>query len=103
MKWTKHTSAARHDSKAITKRGQGTEKTPVAGIVERGGEVRTQVVKKSESMNFKTLKRVFDNNVVKIKSAFITDEYKGYMPMAGNGVAHAVVQIRRQCNTHKYD
>ncbi|NIZ41260.1 IS1595 family transposase [Entomospira entomophila] len=74
------------------KRGRGTNKTAVVGLQERGGEVRVEVVdREKDSMNFKTLKRIFDNNVDKIKSVLVTDEYLGYAPMASNGVSHFVI------------
>ncbi|NIZ19268.1 IS1595 family transposase [Entomospira culicis] len=74
------------------KRGRGTNKTAVVGVQERGGEVRVEVVdREKESMNFKTLKRIFDDNVDKIKSILVTDEYLGYAPMGNNGVSHFVI------------
>ncbi len=78
-------------SSLLNPRGRAARKTPIVGMAERSGEVRTRVIDKNESMNFKTLKRIFDENVDKIKSVLIIDEYKGYSPIAGNGVAHAVI------------
>lgn len=73
------------------KRGRGTDKTPIVGMVERSGEVRAEVINKGVSMNFKTLKAIFDRNVDKIKSVLITDEYGGYKAMDKNGVEHKVI------------
>lgn len=80
--------------KGSSKRGRGTNKTPVVGLTERNGEVRTQVIGVNDKMNFKTLERIFKNNVDTIKSVLITDEYRGYSPMAASGVSHAVINYQ---------
>ena len=76
--------------KGTSKRGRGTSKTAVVGIMERGGQVRTQVINKSQKMNFATLSGILHRNVDVIKSHLITDEYRGYSPMR-NIVDHSVI------------
>lgn len=57
------------------KRGRGTEKTPVAGIVERNGDVIAEVMKYTTSSE---LKKLVNKYVDKDESIIVTDEYKGY-------------------------
>lgn len=60
--------------KGQSKRGRGTNKTPVFALVKRGGDVRAKVVAKVTS---KTLaKEIFDN--VDLRSRLITDQLKLY-------------------------
>ncbi|MBU0516385.1 MAG: IS1595 family transposase [Proteobacteria bacterium] len=62
-----------------TKRGRGTNKVPVVGVVERGGKVRAKLVK---DVKAKTLAS-FVREHVDVKSAtVITDEFKGYIRFA---------------------
>jgi len=72
------------------KRGRGTSKTSVVGIVERDGEVKTEVVNKSNKLSFSTLSGILKRNVDVIKSHLVTDEYRGYSPM-GSIVNHSVI------------
>ena len=72
-------------------RGRATGKTPVLGMIERGGKVRTSVVQKGKSLNFKTLKRVIDQNIDTVQSVLLTDEYPGYSPAARHGIKHMVM------------
>jgi len=60
------------------KRGRGTKKTPVVGMIERGGKVRAQVVK-NEKLSKKTLESLVRKNVDTENSVLMTDEYKGYL------------------------
>jgi transposase-like protein len=57
------------------KRGRGTSKIPVAGIVERSGDVIAQVMK---NLTYNELKKMVENYTDKEDSIMITDEYKGY-------------------------
>lgn len=58
-------------------RGRGTSKTPVVGMIERGGRV---IAKKQNELKFVDLKKTalqhidFDNTVL------MTDDYRGYIP-----------------------
>jgi transposase-like protein len=58
-------------------RGRGTKKTPVIGILERGGDVRTKVVKKSD-LTAKKLSALVRQHVDIANSTILTDEYAGY-------------------------
>lgn len=57
------------------KRGRGTDKTPVAGIIERNGNVIAEVMK---NISYSDLKKLVDKYVDKDDSIMITDEYTGY-------------------------
>lgn len=79
--------------KGKNRRGRGTKKTPVLGLVERKGDVRASVL---PNITGKTLKREIQKNV-DISSRFITDElptYKGIGKAFKGG--HAVVKHRRK-------
>lgn len=57
------------------KRGRGTKKIPVVGIVQRDGNVVAQVMQK---LTYENLSSMVKKHVEKEKSVLITDEYKGY-------------------------
>jgi hypothetical protein len=57
------------------KRGRGTDKIPVAGIVERDGNVVAQVMKHT---TYRDLKALVNKYVDKEDSVMITDEFKSY-------------------------
>lgn len=71
------------------KRGRGTTKTPVVGMVERDGSVRAKVIH-SQKLNHKTLSSLVRENVDRSNTTLVTDEYKGYIGMA-RIVKHEVV------------
>lgn len=60
------------------KRGRGTSKTPVVGMVERGGDVKAKVVK-NRKLDSKTLSALVRANVDTSNAILITDEYRGYL------------------------
>lgn len=62
-----------------SKRGRGTDKTPVIGIVERGGRVKAKKADKTK-LKFKHLRAMVRENVDFANSKLITDEYRGYTP-----------------------
>lgn len=62
-----------------SKRGRGTDKQPVVGMVERGGRVRAKKTDKTK-LKFKDLRRMVRENVDFECSKLITDEYRGYTP-----------------------
>lgn len=62
-----------------SKRGRGTDKTPVLGIVERGGRVRAKSTKKHK-LKFQHLRAMVRENVDFVNSTLMTDEYRGYVP-----------------------
>jgi transposase-like protein len=57
------------------KRGRGTKKIPVVGIVERDGNVVAQVMR---SLTYKNLKAMVQKHVEEEESILVTDEYRGY-------------------------
>jgi len=62
-------------------RGRGTKKTPVVGMVERGGNVRAKVAKKKD-LSLKRLSMLVRENIDVDNSVLVTDEYKGYLGMS---------------------
>jgi hypothetical protein len=65
------------DDDTPNKRGRGTKKTPVVGMVERGGKV---VAKKHKELKFKDLKRTAKKAIDFENTILMTDDYKGYIP-----------------------
>ncbi len=57
------------------KRGRGTNKIPVVGIVSRNGDVIAEVMRKT---SYTDLKKLVNKYVDKEDSIMITDEYTGY-------------------------
>jgi transposase-like protein len=81
----------RHAHKKV-KHSQGRsqeDKTPVFGLVERGGKLRTQVVKDTKA---KTLKPIIKEMVAE-GSILCTDEYRAYRGL-NKDYAHDVVNHR---------
>ncbi|MEN6625794.1 MAG: IS1595 family transposase [Candidatus Sumerlaeia bacterium] len=62
------------------KRGRGTSKQPVIGIVERDGKVTAKPVKRTDS---KTLSSFVRERVDVDRCKIITDEYRGYSKLFG--------------------
>ncbi len=60
------------------KRGRGTNKIPVVGIVERDGNVIAEVMKHTR---FEDLKQIVEKYVNEDNSVLVTDEYKAYNRM----------------------
>jgi transposase-like protein len=71
------------------KRGRGTSKAPVVGMIERGGNVIARPVKKSK-LNSKSLARFVREHVDVSDAILITDEYSGYVRIKGF-MPHAVI------------
>lgn len=59
-------------------RGRGTKKTPVVGLIERGGKVHAEAVDKG-SLNMKKLTALVRRNVDIATTTLITDEFGGYL------------------------
>jgi len=70
----------RRNDDTPNKRGRGTKKMPVIGIVERGGDVRAEM---AEKVDGKTLSEFISRNADLGGSLLMTDEYKGYDAMNG--------------------
>jgi transposase-like protein len=69
--------ANRHDDDTPSKRGRGTSKQAIIGIVERGGRVIARPAKPSELGN-KGLSKFITKHVDPAGTLIITDEYRGY-------------------------
>jgi transposase-like protein len=72
------------------KRGRGTKKTPVLGVVERGGKVRAKV---STRVDYKTLRTFLKESVDLSESSLITDQHGGYIRMK-EVVDHRIINHR---------
>lgn len=64
----------------INKRGRGTKKECVVGMIERGGKVKAKHVNKN-NLKFVDMQKLVRKNVKIDKSILITDEYKAYNRM----------------------
>jgi transposase-like protein len=60
------------------KRGRGSDKIPVVGIVERNGNVVAEVMK---DLTYSNLKEMVKKYVDEDNAVLVTDEYKGYNSM----------------------
>ena len=60
------------------KRGRGTKKTPVVGVVARNGNVKAEVFK-SKPLTAKNLKMLVRKHVDVENATLFTDEFKGYL------------------------
>lgn len=60
------------------KRGRGTKKTPVVGMIERGGRVKAGVAKR-DALTVPKLSALVRRNADITNTILITDEYKGYL------------------------
>lgn len=66
------------DDGTKNKRGRGTEKVPVVGMVERDGSVRCEVMA-DKSLNAKNLSALVRANVDTTGTVMMTDQYTGYV------------------------
>jgi hypothetical protein len=64
----------------INKRGRGTKKECVVGMIERGGKVRAKHVKKT-NLRFCDMAGLVRKNIDTGNSILMTDEYKAYCKM----------------------
>ena len=76
-----------------TKRGRGTDKTPVVGAVERGGRVTAKATQKMK-LKGKHLRSFVRDRIKTDQAMLITDEYTAYRGM-GRVLPHAVVNHSR--------
>jgi len=67
--------AHKHTDEKPNKRGRGTKKQAVIGVVERGGKVKAEPVKNTTS---NTLSNFISESIDKVGPILMTDEYKGY-------------------------
>ncbi len=85
------------------KRGRGTKKTPVVGMVERNGAVKAEVFK-NKPLNSKNLKSLVRQNVDINNATLFTDEYKGYLGikhmMPHKTVDHTIWYVNGEIHTN---
>ena len=74
IKYTKNPSSP-NISKLYNKRGRGTKKTPVVGIVERNGNIILRVIEKLSSKNLMAMLKEYVNTDDTI---VMTDDFKSY-------------------------
>jgi len=93
----------KHNDKKVkgTQGRSSAEKTAVAGVVERGGKVKAQVVKDVKS---KTLKKFISENV-SCNATIMTDEWQSYMSLSPKFthfvVSHSQGQyVNGECHTN---
>lgn len=82
-----------NDDKPSSPRGRGTKKTPVVGMVERSGSVKTAVASKYE-LKGKDLKKPVRKHIDLEETILVTDEYKGYLGMK-NLICHLSVNHQK--------
>lgn len=68
----------KRDDDKPNKRGRGTKKTPVVGMVQRGGKVRAKVMA-ARKLDNRTLSSLVRANVDTRNATLITDQYSGYI------------------------
>ena len=73
------------------KRGRGANKTPVVGMVKRGGSIRARVQKKLDG---KSLSNIVRENIDIDNATVITDEYRGYLGLK-RFVNHQVIEHQK--------
>lgn len=81
------------DDKPASPRGRGRKKTPIVGMVERGGSVKTIVASKYE-LKGKDLKKLVRKHIDLEETILVTDEYKGYLGMK-NLICHLSVNHQK--------
>lgn len=79
-------------TKVTNKRGRGTSKTPIVGIIERNGDVVLKVVEKLTSRNLMAMLKDY----VKTDNALLmTDEFRAYAKM-DTEVEHLVINHKKE-------
>lgn len=85
------------------KRGRGTKKTPVVGMLERGGNVAAKVVKKAK-LNMKSLSSLVREHSDPKLAILMTDEYTGYNKssslMEHKSINHSVRYVDGEIHTN---
>jgi transposase-like protein len=83
-------------STVTQKRGRGTNKTAVVGIVETGGSVRTKIIDKLTTRN---LLGMLKNYVRTDESVLVTDGFRSYAQM-DEAIEHVVVKHSERKKGH---
>lgn len=79
-------------SQISLKRGRGTKKVSVAGIVERQGEVKTKVIEKLSKRNLLAMLKRYSH---KDDSILITDGFKSYKKL-NDYIEHLIINHSKQ-------
>ncbi len=79
-------------SKITSKRGRGTKKTPVVGIVERDGKIHLKVIEKLTGRN---LLAMLKENVKTDNAIVMTDDYRAYRKF-DETVEHLVIEHKKE-------
>lgn len=91
------------DGKTKHKRGRGTDKTPVVGIVERNGRVVARAVEKA-ALSATALTGFVSRFIDTAASIVITDEYAGYQGLKAitrhYAINHAVAYVSGDTHTN---
>lgn len=72
----------------VKKRGRGTKKIPVVGIVEKGGNVQTKVIEKLTARNLMAMLKHYANTQ---DSVLVTDGFRSYAKME-EAIEHITVK-----------
>ncbi|MGH6846924.1 MAG: IS1595 family transposase [Methylocella sp.] len=89
-----NTGSSGQDGGNKSRRGRGTTKIPVVGMLERSGRVRTKIVKKDD-LTAKKLAALVRQHVDVENAILHTDEYKGYAHIK-KFMEHRVVNHARE-------
>lgn len=84
----------KRDDDKPNKRGRGTKKTPVIGVVERGGRVVAKVAE-ARDLSAKGINKFLSRFVDPAGTVLITDEYSGYNRVSEH-MLHSVVNHARE-------
>jgi transposase-like protein len=77
----------RKGSGEIRKRGRGTPKQPVIGMVERNGNIKAQPM---NELTYKKISRFVRGNINMKEAVLISDQFRAYSPF-GNIMPHEVI------------
>lgn len=88
------------------KRGRGTKKIPVVGMVERDGQIRAKVMK-HKKLSIKNLSTLVRENIDTKNTTLITDEYRGYFGikyfMPHKVVDHSIWYVNGDAHTNNME
>lgn len=88
------------------KRGRGTKKIPVVGMVERDGQIRAKVMK-GKKLSIKNLSSLVRENIDTKTTTLITDEYRGYFGikyfMPHKVVDHSIWYVNGDTHTNNIE
>ena len=80
------------DTEDKPKRGRGTKKTPIIGVIERGGKVKAEVTK---DLTGKGVLEFVKGNINPDDSVLMTDEYRAYNTV-DSIIKHEVIKHKEQ-------